>query len=1505
MAVTNSLELDIKAEAKKATDSLDTLIAKLNEVNSALNGMNTAKIAEMSQSIKGLKGVHLNTGSASSAGGNKGNAENQYRKANELLKTLTTTSTKANKGFLNLNSTMLKMAATWGTFYAAAYPVMRLFDKAWGSTKSAIDYVETYNYYSVTMAKMFSNLGEMSAEEFQSSYVNTLKSISEKMTGFTVGANGELFETYGKNLGADPERLMNYQARIGAVTNAVGLLGKTSANTQKALSMLSQDLSSLTNTDLDTVMTNLQSGLIGQSRALYKYGIDITQATLKTFALENGITKSVSAMSQSEKMQLRVLAILRQSKVAWGDMAYTVNSVANQYRIFGQNVSNLSRTLGNLFIPIISKVLPYTNALLISLRQLFSLLGFKLYGKNWLTDTLDGISSVSFGDDIADDIEEIGDSANSAAGKAKKLKQALMGIDELNIINTDTSGGSAGGVSGGGNVDLSDVIESALGDYEKMWNEAFASADNKAAQLANRITSYFKRGDFKGLGKWISDNVASELNGIDWKRVYKGAENFGTGLAEFLNGLIQPNTFYAVGKTVANSLNTGIKFAFNFAKTFDFINFGEAIAEYFNGEFENFNFNEFGQTVGRWTGGITKTIATAIRDIKWDTLFDGIKDGIQGFFKGLADSDVTIGDISLVLGAVVIKKILKLSWGAMVVKAISQQLAKGLATRIGIDIAANAGIGEALVVAFTTQMKNVAAKIPTLFAMLGKSGGNYANTIASYVFSPIATTITGIASTLGGATLAVHEFFDMWENGWNVVSEILKDMGLAAAGIGTVLLGLNPVFAAVAVAVAAIGTTAAIVAHDQLPDVGEAIKNALTVPGGVSLNEITSQVSENILKVGDKFNELASTIEKNERIKSAMQDSANSILEIERAMSIGTKSVDEGVKEIEQLFITLKNNTQEYYNGIANTILGVYGEGGVLEGAFKNYEEIAENTVLLGKKLTDEQQAAYDEYLKMEDKTSEKALSLLRKATGTKDEVTKAMEDAKNNINAIIGQINWDKFFDSEGNLIDEKGFKAELDKVTDAITQSQADVETAITSWNAELYGAMDKAIKEGDTQLADSYQALIDSNNSQMDLLKNQVAQMGVELTDAMQSDFLGKMRDAISQADSDTMAADIAGKMNKSFGVLSDDIEEQFNDLGIKGAGWGKDASQKFIDSIFDEDYFTERTQDFKAFTNKTLPKLFDDVTSQYEGFGKNTVEGYNKGISNSSSDDVLNNWMINNNKAIHDSILKFGSPSKTTEQYGKWSVDGYNIGVEKNMNSTKEYIDRWVKGINSLFENSVYVDFNSGLTKEFKTISDMFTEISDSIISTIETSSSMINDIFGNVWDGVKQTSIIGANSMISVFEGALNSIASGTNSFLRSSESALSRAAKESGTTFNGFGSVGTVKIPRVKIAAYSIGGFPEDGLFMANHNELVGQFSNGRTAVANNEQIVEGIRSGVASAVAQTLTPYLREIAANTGDTANNTDAIAKKPVQTLSDRSIAKANMRGQRSLGLQLRTT
>lgn len=67
---------------------------------------------------------------------------------------------------------------------------------------------------------------------------------------------------------------------------------------------------------------------------------------------------------------------------------------------------------------------------------------------------------------------------------------------------------------------------------------------------------------------------------------------------------------------------------------------------------------------------------------------------------------------------------------------------------------------------------------------------------------------------------------------------------------------------------------------------------------------------------------------------------------------------------------------------------------------------------------------------------------------------------------------------------------------------------------------------------------------------------------------------------------------------------------------------------------------------------------------------------------------------------------------------------------------------------------------------------------------------------------------------------------------------------------------------------YATGGFPEDGLFFANSGEMVGKFSNGKTAVANNDQIVEGIKRGVYEA---TLSAYA-DMGRNGGDVVLNID---------------------------------
>lgn len=94
---------------------------------------------------------------------------------------------------------------------------------------------------------------------------------------------------------------------------------------------------------------------------------------------------------------------------------------------------------------------------------------------------------------------------------------------------------------------------------------------------------------------------------------------------------------------------------------------------------------------------------------------------------------------------------------------------------------------------------------------------------------------------------------------------------------------------------------------------------------------------------------------------------------------------------------------------------------------------------------------------------------------------------------------------------------------------------------------------------------------------------------------------------------------------------------------------------------------------------------------------------------------------------------------------------------------------------------------------------------------------------------------------------------------------------------------------------YADGGFPETGqLFLAREAgaEMVGSVG-GHTAVANNDQIVQGIESGVYSAVTNALAPYLSQIERNTRESAS------KDLTVRIGDRDIAKANNRGQKLIG------
>lgn len=480
--------------APKVSANLISLVEALSRLSSVGGNIRTAANAVQSVSQK----------TSNSAGG--------LQQLSNSLSRFTFNTNRAEKSTRSLSASI-------SSLYANCFLFIRGFKAIGKAVNSSMDYIETYNYYGVTMSKIageFANqwqqYGYESAEAYGDSFATRLNDLTQKMSGYKVGNDGMLSISGGKNLSLDPEQLMSYQSNVAAITNSVGLVGETSVNTAKALSMLAADMSSLKNIDMSTVMTNFQSGLIGQSRALYKYGIDITNATLQTYAYRYGLETAVSEMTQADKMQLRLLAILDQSKIAWGDQASTLNSVANQYRILKQQLANVARVVGNLLIPGLQAVLPVINGILMAFQKLVNFIGNAIFGKKW-KNIMDGISGGYGGaddaigdlmddtDGVVDSTDGIGDSLDSANDKAKKLQRTLLGFDEINKLtnNSDVSSNTSGGGakddsgSGAGGIDLSGAIAAALADYEAVWNKALENSQNKAQAYADNICKAFEK----------------------------------------------------------------------------------------------------------------------------------------------------------------------------------------------------------------------------------------------------------------------------------------------------------------------------------------------------------------------------------------------------------------------------------------------------------------------------------------------------------------------------------------------------------------------------------------------------------------------------------------------------------------------------------------------------------------------------------------------------------------------------------------------------------------------------------------------------------------------------------------------------------------------------------------------------------------------------------------------------------------------------------------------------
>ena len=417
---------------KNNLTSFVTQLKKIPEVVKALDATTisqfTAKIQQLVSALSPLA-TQLNTISNAFS-----RLPAQIRQTTTATNALNTANNTASKGYMNL---WAKARMAYNVIRGASHLIASCITES-------NSYIENINLFTASMGKF--------AEEARS-----------------------YAETVGEVMGIDPGQFMRYQGVFMTITKGFGVVEDKAYLMSKNLTQLGYDLSSFFNISFEDSMQKLQSGISGELEPLRRLGFDLSVARLQQEAWNLGIEKSVNAMTQAEKSQLRYYAIMTQVTVAQGDMARTLNAPANQLRILSAQVTQCARAFGNIFIPVLNTVLPYLIAFAKVLRMVINLIG-KFVGFELPEVDYSGISSGS------DAMGDLTDNTNDATNAAKKLKNAMTGIDELNIISPDDGSSGSGSGLGLGAGDLG--IE--LPEYDFLGD----AITNKVDELVNKFKEW-------------------------------------------------------------------------------------------------------------------------------------------------------------------------------------------------------------------------------------------------------------------------------------------------------------------------------------------------------------------------------------------------------------------------------------------------------------------------------------------------------------------------------------------------------------------------------------------------------------------------------------------------------------------------------------------------------------------------------------------------------------------------------------------------------------------------------------------------------------------------------------------------------------------------------------------------------------------------------------------------------------------------------------------------------
>ena len=195
---------------------------------------------------------------------------------------------------------------------------------------------------------------------------NKTKEVFKNMSGDVLTWS----ETSLDKMGMARSTALDAVSLYGGMATAMGLTRKKATDMSKSLTELSVDLASFHNTSLDQASTALKSIFTGETETLKNYGIVMTEANLKAYALSQGIKTNYTEMTQAEKVQLRYNFVLNASKDAIGDYGRNCGEAASQMKKLPEALKELATSFKENVEPVVTPMIQHLNNAIVKFGKL-------------------------------------------------------------------------------------------------------------------------------------------------------------------------------------------------------------------------------------------------------------------------------------------------------------------------------------------------------------------------------------------------------------------------------------------------------------------------------------------------------------------------------------------------------------------------------------------------------------------------------------------------------------------------------------------------------------------------------------------------------------------------------------------------------------------------------------------------------------------------------------------------------------------------------------------------------------------------------------------------------------------------------------------------------------------------------------------------------------------------------------------------------------------------------